>query len=120
VLSAIRLRRWAASRACATYEYRLLLYSVCWQADPEVEILTDFPDQLFASACTQQAMRKSLGDPSVKTGSLSRRESNLLVAHDYANMLIPALDTLAPQLAGGCVAVLRNGRLPVRKLPSSA
>jgi hypothetical protein len=38
VLSAIRLRRWAASRACATYEYRLLLYSVCWQADSE-EIL---------------------------------------------------------------------------------
>jgi predicted nuclease of predicted toxin-antitoxin system len=48
------------------------------------------------------------------------REPNLLVAHDYANMLIPALGILAPELFSGCVAVFRNGRLRVRKLPFSA
>ena len=45
------------------------------------------------------------------------REPNLLVAQDYANMLIPAMATLGPELEGGCVAVFRNGRLRVRKLP---
>ena len=45
------------------------------------------------------------------------RDPNLLVAHDYANMLIPALGMLAPELFSGCVAVFRNGRLRVRKLP---
>ena len=48
------------------------------------------------------------------------RDPNLLVAHDYAGMLIPALPILEPELAGGCVAVFRNGRLRVRKLPFSA
>jgi predicted nuclease of predicted toxin-antitoxin system len=47
------------------------------------------------------------------------RDPNLLVAHDFANMLIPALGTLAPELLSGCVAVFRNGRLRVRKLPFS-
>jgi hypothetical protein len=35
-------------------------------------------------------------------------------------MLISALPILEPELAGGCVAVFRNGRLRVRKLPFSA
>lgn len=48
------------------------------------------------------------------------RHPNLLVAHDYAGMLIPALPILEPELAGGCVAVFRNGRLRVRRLPFSA
>jgi predicted nuclease of predicted toxin-antitoxin system len=48
------------------------------------------------------------------------RDPNLLVAHDYAGMLIPALPILEPELAGGCVAVFRNGRLRVRRLPFSA
>ena len=46
--------------------------------------------------------------------------TNLLVAIDYAGMLIPALTILGPELAEGCVAVFRNGRLRVRKLPFSA
>lgn len=47
------------------------------------------------------------------------RDPNLLVANDYANMLIPALGMLEPDLLSGCVAVFRNGRLRVRKLPLS-
>jgi predicted nuclease of predicted toxin-antitoxin system len=45
------------------------------------------------------------------------RDPNLLVASDYAAMLVPALSLLEPELASGCVAVFRNGRLRVRKLP---
>jgi predicted nuclease of predicted toxin-antitoxin system len=48
------------------------------------------------------------------------RDPNMLVASDFANMLIPALGVLAPDLAAGCVAVFRNGRLRVRRLPFSA
>lgn len=48
------------------------------------------------------------------------RDTNLMVADDYANVLIPSLRLLAPELDDGCVAVFRNGRLRVRKLPFSA
>jgi len=47
------------------------------------------------------------------------RDPNLLVAADYVNMLLSALPVLAPELANGCVAVFRHGRLRVRKLPLS-
>lgn len=47
------------------------------------------------------------------------REPNLLVAADYINVLLPALPLLEPELLAGCVAVLRNSRLRVRKLPFS-
>jgi predicted nuclease of predicted toxin-antitoxin system len=47
------------------------------------------------------------------------RETNLLVARDYVNMLLPVLPVLEPELANGCVAVFRKGRLRVRKLPLS-
>lgn len=45
------------------------------------------------------------------------RDPNLLVASDYAAMLIPALTVLEQELINGCVAVFRNGRLRVRRLP---
>jgi len=45
------------------------------------------------------------------------RDPNLLVAADYAAMLVPAISPLKPELARGCVAVFRNGRLRVRRLP---
>ena len=48
------------------------------------------------------------------------RDPNYLVAHDYMNALLPALPALEPELASGCVAVFRNNRLRVRKLPFSA
>jgi hypothetical protein len=41
----------------------------------------------------------------------------LLVAHDYIDMLVPVLPALGPDLASGCVAVFRTGRVRVRKLP---
>ena len=47
------------------------------------------------------------------------REPNLLVARDYFDQLLPALPILEPELAAGCVAVFRKGRLRVRKLPFS-
>ena len=47
------------------------------------------------------------------------RDPNLLTASDYAAVLLRALDVLEPELADGCVAVFRNGRLRVRKLPLS-
>lgn len=47
------------------------------------------------------------------------RDPNLLVASDYAAMLLPALTLLEADLTSGCVAVFRNGRLRVRKLPLS-
>jgi predicted nuclease of predicted toxin-antitoxin system len=47
------------------------------------------------------------------------RDANLLVADDYAKILLSALAALEPELAAGCVAVFRSGRLRVRKLPFS-
>ncbi len=47
------------------------------------------------------------------------RNPNALVARDYLDMLLPALPLLEPELAAGCVAVFRNGRLRVRRLPFS-
>jgi len=47
------------------------------------------------------------------------REPNLLVAHDYLDLLLPSLSALKPELMNGCVAVFRNRRLRVRKLPFS-
>jgi predicted nuclease of predicted toxin-antitoxin system len=47
------------------------------------------------------------------------RNPNLLVAEDYFDALISALPVLAPELTSGCVAVFRDGRLRVRKLPFS-
>jgi len=47
------------------------------------------------------------------------RETNLLVARDYIDMLLPTLPMLEPELLAGCVAVFRNRRLRVRRLPFS-
>lgn len=47
------------------------------------------------------------------------REPNVLRAPDYADLLLLALPVLEPELAAGCVAVFRHGRLRVRKLPFS-
>ena len=45
------------------------------------------------------------------------RDSNLFTAEDYFGVLMPALPLLQAELASGCVAVSRSGRLRVRKLP---
>ena len=47
------------------------------------------------------------------------REPNLLRAQPYIDLLLSALPALEPELASGSVAVFRNGRLRVRKLPFS-
>jgi predicted nuclease of predicted toxin-antitoxin system len=48
------------------------------------------------------------------------REPDLRAASDYIHhLLLPALPLLEPELAAGCVAVFRNGRLRVRRLPFS-
>ena len=43
------------------------------------------------------------------------REPDLAVAR----VLIPALPLLEPELASGCIAMFRSGRLRVRRLPIS-
>jgi predicted nuclease of predicted toxin-antitoxin system len=48
------------------------------------------------------------------------REPDLMVARDYFDVLLPALPALESELAAGCVAVFRRGRLRVRRLPFSA
>lgn len=47
------------------------------------------------------------------------REPDLMVARDYFDALCPALPILASEVASGCVAVFRRGRLRVRRLPFS-
>ena len=47
------------------------------------------------------------------------REAHVRTARDYLDLLLSALPALEPELLGGCVAVFRNGRLRVRKLPFS-
>jgi predicted nuclease of predicted toxin-antitoxin system len=47
------------------------------------------------------------------------RETKVRVARDYLNLLLSALPVLETELITGCVAVFRNGRLRVRKLPFS-
>ena len=44
------------------------------------------------------------------------RDSNLMVAVNYLDVLLRALPTLEPELVSGCVAVFRKGRLRVRRL----
>ena len=45
------------------------------------------------------------------------RDPNLLVAQDYIDILLSVLPALESELMSGCVAVFRNGRLRVRRLP---
>lgn len=47
------------------------------------------------------------------------RDPNLLVAADYFRLNTSAFPALEQELDTGCVAVFRNGRLRVRKLPFS-
>jgi predicted nuclease of predicted toxin-antitoxin system len=47
------------------------------------------------------------------------RETRLLAPRDYLDLLLPVLPALEPELLSGCVAVFRNGRLRVRRLPFS-
>lgn len=47
------------------------------------------------------------------------RDPNLLVAADYFRLITSAFPALEQELETGCVAVFRNGRLRVRKLPFS-
>ena len=47
------------------------------------------------------------------------REPDLRTAPDYIGVLLPALPVLEPELTAGCVAVFRNHRLRVRRLPFS-
>jgi predicted nuclease of predicted toxin-antitoxin system len=47
------------------------------------------------------------------------REPDLMIASDYFDHMAPALPMLGPELAAGCVAVFRRGRLRIRRLPFS-
>ena len=47
------------------------------------------------------------------------REPDLMIADDYLHLMAPAFPILEPELAAGCVAVFRRGRLRIRRLPFS-
>jgi predicted nuclease of predicted toxin-antitoxin system len=47
------------------------------------------------------------------------REPDLTAASDYLRAMLPALSAIEFELASGCVAVFRRGRLRVRPLPFS-
>jgi predicted nuclease of predicted toxin-antitoxin system len=47
------------------------------------------------------------------------RNPDLRTGPDYMELLLPALSILEPELVAGCVAVFRNTRLRVRRLPFS-
>ncbi len=47
------------------------------------------------------------------------RETKLLTARDYLDLLLPVCRRFDAELVSGCVAVFRSGRLRVRKLPFS-
>jgi predicted nuclease of predicted toxin-antitoxin system len=66
-------------------------------------------DSDFATLLAQQAADR----PSF----ILFRETNLLRAQDYMDMLLPVLPALEPELTSGCVAVFRKNRLRVRRLP---
>ena len=68
---------------------------------------------------TQISARFSQRQEAERPSFILFRDPNLLIAHDYINILLPALPVLEPELLSGCVAVFRNSRLRVRKLPFS-
>jgi predicted nuclease of predicted toxin-antitoxin system len=47
------------------------------------------------------------------------REPDFTIAADYFELMAPALSILQPELAAGCVAVFRRGKLRIRRLPFS-
>jgi len=93
-------------------------YEMHAAADEEILARALAEDRIIVSAnsdfgmilATQEANRPSF---------ILFREPNLIVASDYFEILIPALPILEPDLTRGCVAVFRNSRLRVRKLPFS-
>ena len=78
------------------------------RAEHRIVVSTD--SDFSAILATQEAERPSF---------ILFREPNLLTANDYVDVLLPVLPVLEPDLATGCVAVFRRGRLRVRKLPFS-
>jgi predicted nuclease of predicted toxin-antitoxin system len=93
-------------------------YGMHAASDEEILALALREDRIVVSADTDFGVILAAQEAAHPSFILFR-ETNLLVAHHYANLLIPALGMLAPELLSGCVAVFRNGRLRVRKLPFS-
>jgi len=64
---------------------------------------------------------QAASDQAILTRARAREEDRIVVsAKDYVGMLLPVLPLLEPELATGCVAVFRRGRLRMRRLPLSA
>jgi predicted nuclease of predicted toxin-antitoxin system len=75
-------------------------------------------DRIVVSADSDFGTRLALQEAE-RPSFIPFRETNLLVAQDYINMLLPALPALEAELTSGCVAVFRRNRLRVRRLPFS-
>ncbi len=75
-------------------------------------------DRIIVSADSDFATLLAMQEAS-KPSFILFREVNLLRAHDYVRILLPALPALEPDLISGCVAVFRGGHLRIRRLPFS-
>ena len=80
------------------------------RARQETRVIVSADTDFGAILAAQEA-----ADPSF----LLFRDPNLLSTEDYMNLLTGSLPLLEPDLTSGCVAVFRNGRLRVRRLPFS-
>ncbi len=78
------------------------------RAAQEDRIIVSADSDFSAILAAQEAERPSF---------ILFREPDLTVAGDYFHVMAPALPMLEPELAAGCVAVFRRGRLRVRRLP---
>ena len=95
--------------------------------DPALKDIISSFEQVMPKFVNQHGFSKFITDENVTRGMFIRAmyeynkflETNLLAARDYIGMLLPALPMLEPELLAGCVAVFRNSRLRVRKLPFS-
>jgi len=94
------------------------LYGMHAAEDKDILVRAFNEDRIVVSADTDFGTLLAAQDAE-RPSFILFRQTNLLVAEDYFTLLVPALHVLQSDLAGGCVAVFRNSRLRVRKLPFS-
>jgi predicted nuclease of predicted toxin-antitoxin system len=93
-------------------------YKMQAATDAEILVLALDEDRIVVSADSDFSTILA-GQEAERPSFILFREANVRVARDYLDLLLSALPVLEPELLAGCVAVFRNGRLRVRKLPFS-
>jgi predicted nuclease of predicted toxin-antitoxin system len=104
-------RGWTRRGACARVPNACRSrHAILDRAREEDRIVVSADSDFSAILASQEAARPSF---------ILFRNTNWLVAEDYARALLPALPVLETELNMGCVVVFRSGRLRVRRLPFS-